>query len=274
MALSCAIFHVFTGCPAARAEGWLGVNLDGLADYSSTETFNDAMKSSRRWGRPREPWKHEVKTDELGWPVEDAGVIVFADRAPEEIEGRYLLAFDGQATVEPLLGCATISDVSTDATGRNHAVITVLKGKNMLMLGFVNTNGGVRNVTLVRETRVDKGTFTPELIAALQPFQVIRFMDLENTNSQNRKAEPPWFDATPLEWSQRTTPQHASQACQHGAAYEYVVELANVTKKDAWITVPIHASKDYQRQMAKFFKEHLDSERVLYVELSNEVWNW
>ena len=101
--LSCAIFHVFT----ARADGWLGVNLDGLADYSSTETFNDAMKSSRRWGRPREPWKHEVKTDDLGWPVEDAGVIVFADRAPEEIEGRYLLAFDGQATVEPLLGCAT-----------------------------------------------------------------------------------------------------------------------------------------------------------------------
>ena len=75
MALSCAFFTV---SPHASAEehGWLGVNLDGLADYSSTETFNDAMKSSRRWGRPREPWKHEVKTDELGWPTEDAGVIV------------------------------------------------------------------------------------------------------------------------------------------------------------------------------------------------------
>ena len=187
--LFCVMFHVFTGCPAARAEGWLGVNLDGLADYSSTETFNDAMKSSRRWGRPREPWKHEVKTDELGWPVEDAGVIVFADRAPEEIEGRYLLAFDGQATVEPLLGCATVSDITTDAAGRNHAIITVLKGKNMLMIGFTQTNGGVRNVTLVRETRADKGTFTPELIAVLQPFQVIRFMDFENTNSQNRNPE-------------------------------------------------------------------------------------
>ena len=273
MALSCAFFTV---SPHASAEekGWLGVNLDGLADYSSTETFNDAMKSSRRWGRPREPWKHEVKTDELGWPVEDAGVIVFADRAPEEIEGRYRLSFDGQAVVEPLLGCATISDQSTDAAGRNHAIITVLKGKSMLMISFTKTNGGVRNVTLVRESRIDKGTFTPELLAALQPFQVIRFMDFENTNSQNRKPEPPWFDATPLEWSQRTTPRHATQACQHGAAYEYVAELANVAKKDAWITVPIHASKDYQRQMATFFKEHLDSERVLYVELGNEVWNW
>ena len=163
MALSCAFFTV---SPHASAEehGWLGVNLDGLADYSSTETFNDAMKSSRRWGRPREPWKHEVKTDELGWPTEDAGVIVFADRAPDEIEGRYRLSFDGQAVVEPLLGCATISDQSTDAAGRNHATITVLKGKSMLMISFTKTNGGVRNVTLVRESRIDKGTFTPEQI--------------------------------------------------------------------------------------------------------------
>ena len=60
--LFCAMLNVFIGCPSAKADGWLGVNLDGLADYSSTETFNDAMKSSRRWGRPREPWKHEVKT--------------------------------------------------------------------------------------------------------------------------------------------------------------------------------------------------------------------
>jgi hypothetical protein len=56
-------------------------------------------------------------------------------------------------------------------------------------------------------------------------------------------------------------------------AWEYGIELANKSKKDLWINVPVKASDDYVRQLAKLLKEKLDPDRVVYVEYSNEVWN-
>jgi hypothetical protein len=58
-----------------------------------------------------------------------------------------------------------------------------------------------------------------------------------------------------------------------GAAWEYVIELANLTGKDPWINIPDQATDDYVLNLAKLFNEKLSSSRNLYVEWSNEVWN-
>ncbi|MBM3463833.1 MAG: hypothetical protein FJX76_17190 [Armatimonadetes bacterium] len=50
--------------------------------------------------------------------------------------------------------------------------------------------------------------------------------------------------------------------------------LANQTAKDLWICVPDQASDDYVRQMAIMLRDRLDPRLALYVEFSNEVWNW
>ncbi len=53
-----------------------------------------------------------------------------------------------------------------------------------------------------------------------------------------------------------------------------MVELGNTLKKDIWLTVPHTASDNYVSKMAEFFKTRLDPGLTIYIEYSNEVWNF
>ncbi|MGL5075804.1 MAG: hypothetical protein ACRDBG_08170, partial [Waterburya sp.] len=58
-----------------------------------------------------------------------------------------------------------------------------------------------------------------------------------------------------------------------GVAYEDLIELSNVTTKEAWITLPHLADDDYIRQTAKLFAQNYNPNLNLYLENSNELWN-
>ena len=45
-------------------------------------------------------------------------------------------------------------------------------------------------------------------------------------------------------------------------------------QKDIWINVPVAASDDYVRELALLLRDNLDPNLHIYVEYSNEVWNW
>ena len=53
-----------------------------------------------------------------------------------------------------------------------------------------------------------------------------------------------------------------------------MIKLCNETQKDAWICVPHLADDDYITQMATLFRDQLDGNLNVYLEYSNEVWNW
>jgi hypothetical protein len=100
-------------------------------------------------------------------------------------------------------------------------------------------------------------------------------MDWEATN--NSKLES---------WSDRARADVFGSS-PNGKPWERIVELVNLTGKDAWITIPEHASDDYVTQLAKFLATNLDFGRIgaartaqgfstpfrLYLENSNETWN-
>ena len=239
----------------------IGVGLEGLSDWSRALMFADAMKTSRAWGRPDTPWVHEVKTDALGWPLEDAGVVVIADTP--NISGTYALSFEGRADVAGKQAI-TIENLKYDpATKRSTAQVVVPKNADQLMLTFTGTNGGVKNVRLLRPGTDAQTTFSQPFLEKLAPFSTLRFMDYLSTNNN------------PVQkWDERTTPAHASQAREQGGALEYVVELANLADKDIWVNLPDQADENYARQMALLLKNGLEPQRRVYVEFSNEVWNW
>lgn len=148
------------------------------------------------------------------------------------------------------------------------------------MIDFVNTDGGVRDVKLIRPgypTDTEQ-VFTDEFLQALEPFSTIRFMDWLATNQQNSYSQDPWYSMNPLTWEQRKQPNHASQAATYGpargVAWEYIIELGNATGKDIWINIPIQADDAYIAALAKLLHETLSPELTVYVEYSNEVWNW
>jgi hypothetical protein len=239
----------------------IGVGLEGLSDWSRALMFSDAMKTSRRWGSPERPWEHTVKTDSLGWPTEDAGIVVIADTP--NIGGTYALTFEGKADVRGHFN-TKIENLTYDAAKNiSTANVVVPESNNQLFLSFTGTQNGVRNVRLLRPNAVANVTFSKPFLDKVAPFSTLRFMDYLSTNNSPVKS-----------WEERTTPAHASQAREQGGALEYVVELANLTDKDIWVNVPDQADENYIRQMALLLKNGLEPERKVYVEWSNEVWNW
>ena len=67
---------------------------------------------------------------------------------------------------------------------------------------------------------------------------------------------------------------HYTWAYEKGIPYEMMVKLMNDYDLDGWLCVPHRASPEYSQQLAEFMRDNLEAERHLYVEYSNEIWNW
>lgn len=259
---------------ASTARAPLGVNLEGVSDWARLQPFVNLMKSARPWGTVDAPWDEAAQVDGRGWPKGDASVVVSVRNAEPGDEGKsyryitpgvYKLKFLGRATVGLIASpnVAVRNSRYYAATNTTTADVVVGKSANQLMLSFRNTNGGVRNVSLRMPGYADGVVFTTPFRQALAPFKVVRFMDFLHTN-----------DNPVSRWSQRTLPASGSQASKKGAAYEYAILMANQLNKDMWINIPVNVDDTYVRNLAELLKRKLKPGRTVYVEYSNELWNY
>jgi len=95
-------------------------------------------------------------------------------------------------------------------------------------------------------------------------FSCIRTMSVQGINGAKLK-----------DWSDRSTPDTYTQtkSIYGGLCYEHIVDLANITGIDIWINIPHTANSAYLDSLAHLLKNKLNSDRKVYVEWSNEVWN-
>lgn len=115
-----------------------------------------------------------------------------------------------------------------------------------------------------RETSAPRSTvFAPEFLNMLRPFGVLRFMDWQNTNANLGGR-----------WNERTSPTSITHGRKEGVAIEHLVALSRELNADPWLHVPYNADPDYIRRYAQLVHDTLPADRKVYVELSNEVWNY
>ena len=239
----------------------LGVNIEGLADWMRTPMFVDAFKTSRKFGSPDKPWDGDCKLRSNGWPAGDFGTVVFADAL--NIAGTYHLTFRGKADVSAVASSADFKNVTVDGHRTTEDVV-VPAGSTSLMLAFRNT-ADLDDVHLIRPgyPADTHQIFTNDFINAIKPFSTLRLMDYLSTNGN------------PLvHWADRPTVDTPHYTDGRGGPYEPMIALANASGKDLWVNVPDQADDDYVRQMATLFKKQLAPGRHIYLEYSNEVWNW
>jgi hypothetical protein len=278
-----AVGFVAAGAPRPAAAAELGINIEGVNDWGRSLMFADAMKHARPWGRVTNLNDPSVSVDADGWPTQDAGVIVITPvaSAPSTpyVGGTYKLSFTGRAAVSPVgaPGVAVVNSVYDAATNTTTADVVASASATSLNLLFTNTASGVRNVRLMRPIAFDSAeahspseTFSRAFLQRLAPFKVIRFMDYVHT-----------IGSPMVHWADRTLPTHATQARRvngngawMGAAWEYAIQLCNDADKDMWLNVPDQATDDYVLQLATLVRDTLEPERKVYVEWSDEVWNW
>jgi hypothetical protein len=271
-----ATLFALSSLAVARADSPfpMGMNLAGIADWSSEIVFVDSFKVSRPWisQRERAPFGKggELPLDERGWPkkldpTQFAEALIHVDIEPHYPGGKYVCTFDGSGTLEfshAAQGRAT--------TKKNTYDVDVDSSKSFIAVRVRTTDAKnpVRNIRFenveAKKEATAKGTlpFNASFFNRYKGFQVIRFMDWLKTNNSKQ-----------VKWTDRPRPDDATQAGPKGIALEYCIELANKLDADPWLCIPHLADDDYVRNFARLVKDKLNARRKVYVEYSNETWN-
>lgn len=273
-----------TACP-----GWspdpcqmtVGMNLSTLSDWSPERPFRNLFKHVRETPIAyldgcfcfSTPGLLELMTfDSDGYPTHIPQVttlgnglvkyIISSDGGNLIPNGQYLLLFDGTGQIQFGGGVAAVGAVTA---GRME--FTAGNGNIWIEITQSAANDHVRNIRLVRPSDefvdLDADPFYPVFLDKIEPYSTLRFMDWGRTNY-----------SPVAQWSQRTPLSFFTYARAQGMPYELMIDLANRLDKDVYICVPHLADDAYVIEMATLFRDNLEPERTIYLEWSNEVWNW
>ena len=255
-----------TTTPATRAP-LIGANLPASSDYSPTPVYVDLVKQARRFGTAQTPWDEKAVLAPDGWPVGNFGIFLMTGMTGiQGIPGTYKVTFTGQANVEPVASNASVANLRYDP-GKNLTTLDVIlpKDADQLALAFTGTRGNLKNLRVIRPgyDPVNPPLFTREFLKHIARFKTVRTMEWLGTNGRDNVTT----------WATRTDPAHTHYAAATGTPWEDIVALANLTKQDIWINIPIRATDDYVEHLARLLKETLNGQSRIYVEYSNEIWN-
>ena len=259
---SCALQQT---APLPPRKAPLGANIEGIADWMRSMPFADVMKSTRAFGKPDQPWVAISNLDAQGWPKEDFGLVLFAAlNGVKGLGGTYKISFKSNGTpqIKAVASSANITNLKKTADTWTADMIPPNEFEQ-IMLSFTGTNGGVRDLKIMRPGTQPSDTFYKPFLDHVRRFTTIRYMDWGSTNGNRLE-----------KWEDRPTPSSPSFSGPKGVAYETMIDLSNTIKADAWICIPAHANDQYVKNLAELCKKRLDPSLKLYVEYSNEVWNW
>lgn len=243
----------------------LGAGLEGIADWSRSNAFADLVKQSRGFGTPGQPWAAPVAVDKNGWPTEDFGIILGSWPGMKKIGGTYAISgiCKTKPTIETTASPGQIKNLAWKSSdGTFTAKLDYPEGGEQLMLTFRNTGGGVRGLKVMRPGYAGSAVFTTPFLDHLRRFSTLRFMDWTATNGNPS-----------VNWPERTQVAAPTYA-RGGVPWEVCADLGNALHKDIWINVPAMANAAYVKNLATVLAKRVDPSLHIYVEYSNEVWNW
>ena len=268
----------------------IGTNLSAPVDWGSEWPFVNIMKNSRRWITSNVAWvpggqnlldtglRDSVPMDSLGYPLKipveidhpntDTAQRVEAIWANTRAlpERRYTLLYEGTGLID-FWGDAQI--VSAEP-GRME--VQVSHHDNIMILRILQSEEGdhIRNIRFLlpgTEDSYREQPFTESWLEKLEPFNAFRFMNWGFTNNSDIR-----------HWSERTDMREVTYSTGTdggtGIPYEWWIDLCNKKQADAWINIPHRADSHFIVRMARMFRDSLDPGLKLYVEYTNEYWNW
>lgn len=250
----------------------LGINTGGLAFYSSNVALADAM----RMARPFTDMQNNIWSDvdenlyPRSLPEEGLRAIVLNAYFPE---GEYVITWEGDAELE-LLAVDAESTVELITKERNRLVYNVdPEGYIHLYLMDMSRLSPLRDLHVWLPGLEDHwNDWNPAWLREAAPFGVYRFMDKMATND-SRISE--WTERPNRELLTYTLPNRVPESFyREGVPAESLIELCNVMQASPWFCMPHLADDDYVRRFAELVKSELSPKLKIYVEYSNEVFNY
>ncbi len=257
----------------------LAMGLNGISDWSTQHPFLDLMKTARPWiGHLPGQWggfdAAQVEASGVlganGWPmaipagVERLETFILTDQpaGAASLAGRYRLTYAGQGSV-------AVGGIARDIAARPGEVWFSYRpgeGPVSVSLAAIDPADPVRDIVVLREDQITAyeggAVFNPAWIARIKDLRALRFMDWMATNGSQA-----------ARWEDRALQGDYSYA-RRGVPIEVMVDLANLIGADPWFTIPHLADDAYVAAFAQLVHDRLYPARVVYVEYSNEVWNF
>lgn len=272
----------------------LGVNIGWITAWSEQNLFIDTFKVAQgKWlGRPADFSCYgcrEIEVDQFGWVkkldkdvVAELGVL-----SPKAFVGKYTILYEGKG--ELVISVNGKSEIISHSKGR--AIVEYVKEKNsFLRLRITKTDpsnyirnirvlvpGGICNNNPLEHANVVsdcKGkSFTPyekiyeriifhgEFLKEMSSFKLFRFMDAWNINLNKMKEPEDMKTLSSATWS-------------NFLPVKAIITLSNLLNTDVWINIPHYASSRMVSHIARELKAGLKDNISVYIEHSNEVWNF
>jgi hypothetical protein len=291
-------FQIYIKTDSLTCPGWqppglcamdMGMNLGGIADFTPLRPFRNLMKLSRAfveytnacscWGTGPQ---NSLVLDTAGYPIylpqtNTVGIVratlILSTSTGTACEGQlvsgsqYVLLYDGVG-VMTLYGATTV----THTAGRLQFNVTSAGNNIYIKIDSSAASNHLRNMRLLKLsdefTNLSVLPFNQNFLNVIAPFKVLRFMDWQGMNHSGYYTNQVWY------WSDRAKPSYRSYAFGECVPHETIIKLANTANKDIWISVPYAADDNYVTQMALLYKNGLNPNLKVYLEYSNEVWNW
>jgi hypothetical protein len=274
---------------SSNSQSPLGVLLNSINYWSSEMPFINVFVSNSGWiTHSSSVWDtHEekyLKLDSNGWPISlksqnensgqqfnSVGVLVLRSlpSTPNGYYpgGKYVVLYQGQGTIT-YTGDATLLSRAPGRDTINVANPTAAGIDIRITATDPNNTGNyIRNISVLQAGNMPAYSagqiFNPRFLSAISNFRALRFMGWLSIN-----------DSTLSSWADRPLQSNAFWGTSNGVPIEVAVQLANTVSADAWLNVPIMADDNYVTQMATLVHGLLGSSQKVYVELSNEVWNY
>lgn len=266
---------LFQGLISGQSKRPIATNISGITDYSTELVFTDAFKQCRTWttfnASGDGPWDTGAEVPMLanGFPTEvpfDGGVgepqkvraLMVWEIDAARPQGMYRLIVKGTGRVGLQFGAEGEFICPVDT-------LVQVNGSVSLSIEYSDKNDPIHDVQFIYPRYVNSfegHTFHDDFLNFLKDFECLRFMDWQRTNNSKVKT-----------WEDRSKVDFYTQATDNGIAYEYIVELCNLLKKNAWICIPHRADDEYIHRLAAYLHTNLDPSLTIYLEYSNEVWN-
>jgi len=250
----------------------LGVNLGVVAYWSGERSFANLLAGSN-WMDPARGWSEVADSEQDG----NGNMLPAAMPAGREVvriltPTADVLAGNGATIRCTWEGAGTIgvSGNRGASTSGDHSYEFMFSKNKLsdarvwLSLRDIKASDPVRNLDCREKDMARSDLFSPEFIESLKPYGVLRFMDWSAANP----------NPSSMKWADRTLPGTIYQSRPQGPALEHIVTLSNKLSAEPWVNVPWNADDDYITRMAQLMHDGIPSNRRVYVELSNEVWNY
>ncbi len=254
----------------AVAKPVMGINFDGVADWSTELPFANVFMASRRWISQREgsSWGGgpELDLDAHGW-IRRLESGCYAETPLCTIEGGhypsgiYTVRFRGKGKLT-----FNNAQVVDEKPGEIKIKVDSQRGAFWVQIRETDPADYIRNIQvylpdLDKPETQPSGPWNPAFLARWKGVDTVRYMDLQHTNGSKLE-----------KWSDRPQLGDATFT-EKGVPFELLCDLANRLNANPWFCVPHRADDEFVRNMARTIKKNLNPNLKVYVEYSNEVWN-